>query len=144
MRRDGPGSGPTVTGWKSTQLPLYSPELNPTERLWQHTRRTGTRNRYFTSRRRVLTGRSLPRAQQMGSRRSSKQPAKRSSNLSRRSTPRSNNPSAIGTDLSAVKTRRHAPLKMLAKLELDLGTLCLHELLPPVGSNGTPFGVAII
>ena len=49
MRRDGPGSGPTVTGWKSTQLPLYSPELNPTERLWQHTRRTGTHNRYFAS-----------------------------------------------------------------------------------------------
>jgi transposase len=29
------------------QLPPYSPELNPTERLWQHTRRTGTHNRYF-------------------------------------------------------------------------------------------------
>ena len=31
------------------QLPSYSPELNPTERLWQHTRRTGTHNRYFSS-----------------------------------------------------------------------------------------------
>ena len=30
------------------QLPPYSPELNPTERLWQHTRRTGTHNRYFS------------------------------------------------------------------------------------------------
>jgi len=30
-------------------LPAYSPELNPTERLWQHTRRTGTHNRYFAS-----------------------------------------------------------------------------------------------
>jgi hypothetical protein len=29
------------------QLPPYSPELNPTERLWGHTRRTGTHNRYF-------------------------------------------------------------------------------------------------
>ena len=32
------------------QLPAYSPELNPTERLWQHTRKNGTRNRYFASR----------------------------------------------------------------------------------------------
>jgi hypothetical protein len=32
------------------QLPPYSPELNPTERLWQYTRRTGTHNRYFASR----------------------------------------------------------------------------------------------
>lgn len=31
------------------QLPPYSPELNPTERLWQHTRRTGTHNRYFSA-----------------------------------------------------------------------------------------------
>lgn len=31
------------------QLPPYSPELNPAERLWQHTRRTGTHNRYFAS-----------------------------------------------------------------------------------------------
>ena len=27
------------------QLPPYSPELNPTERLWQHTRKNGTHNR---------------------------------------------------------------------------------------------------
>ncbi len=32
------------------QLPPYSPEFNPTERLWQHTRRTGTHNRYFAIR----------------------------------------------------------------------------------------------
>ena len=31
------------------QLPPYSPGFNPTERLWQHTRRTGTHNRYFAS-----------------------------------------------------------------------------------------------
>jgi transposase len=30
------------------QLPPYSPELNPTERLWQYTRRNGTHNRYFS------------------------------------------------------------------------------------------------
>ena len=30
------------------QLPSYCPELNPTERLWQHTRKNGTHNRYFT------------------------------------------------------------------------------------------------
>ncbi len=30
-------------------LPPYCPELNPTERLWQHTRRTGTHNRFFPS-----------------------------------------------------------------------------------------------
>jgi transposase len=29
------------------QLPPYSPELNPTERLWRYTRRDGTHNRYF-------------------------------------------------------------------------------------------------
>jgi hypothetical protein len=28
--------------------PTYSPEFNPTERLWQYTRRTGTHNRYFS------------------------------------------------------------------------------------------------
>jgi len=28
-------------------LPLYSPEFNPTERLWQYTRKNGTHNRYF-------------------------------------------------------------------------------------------------
>jgi transposase len=31
------------------QLPPYSPEFNPTERLWQHTRKNGTHNRYFQS-----------------------------------------------------------------------------------------------
>ena len=31
------------------QLPSYSPELNPTERLWQHTRKNGTHNRYFVN-----------------------------------------------------------------------------------------------
>ena len=30
-------------------LPPYSPELNPSERLWQYTRRTGRHNRYFVS-----------------------------------------------------------------------------------------------
>ena len=30
-------------------LPPYSPECNPTERLWQHTRKNGTHNRYFAS-----------------------------------------------------------------------------------------------
>ena len=29
------------------QVPPYAPELNPTERLWQHTRKTGTHNRFF-------------------------------------------------------------------------------------------------
>jgi transposase len=31
------------------QLPSYSPELHPTERLWQHTRKNGTHNRFFRS-----------------------------------------------------------------------------------------------
>jgi transposase len=31
------------------QLPPYSPEFNPTERLWQHTRKNGTHNRYFVT-----------------------------------------------------------------------------------------------
>jgi transposase len=31
------------------QLPPYSPELNPTERLWQYTRKNGTPDRYFAS-----------------------------------------------------------------------------------------------
>jgi transposase len=30
-------------------LPPYSPEFNATERLWHHTRITGTHNRYFSS-----------------------------------------------------------------------------------------------
>jgi transposase len=28
-------------------LPAYSPQFNPTERLWQHTRKNGTHNRSF-------------------------------------------------------------------------------------------------
>jgi transposase len=31
------------------QLPPYSPEFNPTERLWPHTRENGTHNRYFSN-----------------------------------------------------------------------------------------------
>lgn len=31
------------------QLPPYSPEFNATERMWQHTRRNATHNRYFKS-----------------------------------------------------------------------------------------------
>lgn len=31
------------------QLPPYSPEFNATERLWQHTRKNGTHNRYFAT-----------------------------------------------------------------------------------------------
>ena len=30
-------------------LPPYCPELNATERLWQHTRRSGTHNRHFAT-----------------------------------------------------------------------------------------------
>jgi len=37
------------------QLPPYSVELNPTERLWKYQRRTGTHNRYFP-RKEELTG----------------------------------------------------------------------------------------
>lgn len=35
--------------WEVVNLPPYSPEFNATERLWHHTRMTGTHNRYFTS-----------------------------------------------------------------------------------------------
>lgn len=31
------------------QLPAYSPEFNPVERIWQHTRKHGTHNRYFVN-----------------------------------------------------------------------------------------------
>jgi hypothetical protein len=31
------------------QPPAYSPELNPTERLWQYTRQNGTHNCYFAN-----------------------------------------------------------------------------------------------
>lgn len=33
--------------WTVFNLPPYSPEFNATERLWHHTRITGTHNRYF-------------------------------------------------------------------------------------------------
>lgn len=33
--------------WTVFNLPSYSPEFNATERLWHHTRVTGTHNRYF-------------------------------------------------------------------------------------------------
>jgi transposase len=33
--------------WETYNLPAYSPEFNATERLWHHTRMTGTHNRYF-------------------------------------------------------------------------------------------------
>jgi hypothetical protein len=35
-------------GWRFTNSLLTSPELNPTERLSQYTRRNGTHNRYFS------------------------------------------------------------------------------------------------
>ena len=36
--------------WRDVhQPPPCSPEFNPTERLWQHTRKTGTHNRYFAT-----------------------------------------------------------------------------------------------
>jgi len=31
------------------QLPPYSPQFNPTERMWQHTRKNGTHNRFFAT-----------------------------------------------------------------------------------------------
>ena len=33
--------------WQAADLPPYSPELNAVERLWHHTRITGTHNKYF-------------------------------------------------------------------------------------------------
>ena len=36
------------------QLPPYSPELNPTERLWQYTRKNGTHDRCFASQNELL------------------------------------------------------------------------------------------
>jgi transposase len=36
------------------QLPPYSPELNPTERLWQYTRKNPTHDRYFASREQLV------------------------------------------------------------------------------------------
>ncbi len=37
------------------QLPPYSPEFNPAERIWQHTRKTGTHNRYFVTEDEIVT-----------------------------------------------------------------------------------------
>jgi transposase len=37
------------------QLPPYSPEFNPTERIWQHTRKNGTHNRYFLTQDEIVT-----------------------------------------------------------------------------------------
>lgn len=47
----------TVWAWFSAnrhwldvhQLPPYSPDFNASERLWQHTRKEGTHNRYFVT-----------------------------------------------------------------------------------------------
>ena len=36
------------------QLPAYCPEFNATERLWHHTRITGTHNRYFETEEKLL------------------------------------------------------------------------------------------
>jgi len=36
------------------QLPPYSPELNPTERLWQYTRKNATHDRDFASREQLV------------------------------------------------------------------------------------------
>lgn len=38
-----------------TNLPPYAPEFNATERLWHHTRITGTHNRYFATEDELLT-----------------------------------------------------------------------------------------
>ena len=37
------------------QLPPYSPEFNPAERIWQHTRKNGTHNRYFVTEDEIVT-----------------------------------------------------------------------------------------
>jgi transposase len=42
-------------GLEVHQLPPDSPELNPTERLWQHTRKNGTHHRFFGSLDALLT-----------------------------------------------------------------------------------------
>lgn len=36
-------------------LPPYAPDLNATERLWHHTRLTGTHNRYFLTEDELVT-----------------------------------------------------------------------------------------
>ena len=35
--------------WRTYYLPPYSPEFNATERIWYHTRKTGTHDRYFVT-----------------------------------------------------------------------------------------------
>ncbi len=43
-------------GWLEVHnLPPYSPEFNPVERLWQHTRKNGTHNRYFVTKEELLS-----------------------------------------------------------------------------------------
>ena len=37
------------TWWHVHHLPPYSPEFNAAERLWWHTRKSGTHNRYFAT-----------------------------------------------------------------------------------------------
>jgi transposase len=41
--------------WTVVHLPPYSPELNAEERLWHHTRITGTHNRYFATKEELHT-----------------------------------------------------------------------------------------
>jgi transposase len=41
--------------WTTYSLPPYSPEFNATERLWHHTRITGTHNRYFATEQELQT-----------------------------------------------------------------------------------------
>jgi len=36
-------------------LPPYSPQFNPAERIWQHTRKNGTHNRYFLTPAEIVT-----------------------------------------------------------------------------------------
>ena len=35
--------------WHASNLPPYSPDMNAAERIWRHTRVTGTHNRYFAT-----------------------------------------------------------------------------------------------
>lgn len=41
--------------WQVFNLPAYSPQFNATERLWHHTRVTGTHNRYFATKEELST-----------------------------------------------------------------------------------------
>ncbi|NQS98806.1 MAG: transposase [candidate division Zixibacteria bacterium] len=36
-------------------MPPYSPELNPQERVWRHTRRKATHNKYFNDEQELIT-----------------------------------------------------------------------------------------